>query len=320
METTHLITGGAGFIGVNLTRRLLASGARVLVVDDFSRSGDTLVQPLLDNPRFTVVELDCADGSALAEVCAKHSNAISDVWHMAANSDIPAGVADHGVDLRRTFLTTVGVLTAMKALGVPTLHFASSSAIYGDLGTTLIHEDIGPIAPISNYGAMKLASEALIRAAVEAYLPRAEIYRFPNVIGVPATHGVIWDFARKLKATPDRLEVLGNGTQRKAYLHVDDLIDAMLHIAGLDGRYLVFNIGPPDDGITVRAIAEAVRDRGWPDAAICYGEGNRGWVGDVPAFRYSIGRLAETGWSPRMGSREAVLNAVDAIVRQETGY
>jgi len=166
---------------------------------------------------------------------------------------------------------------------------------------------------------MKLASEAQIRAAVEAFLPRADIFRFPNVIGVPATHGVILDFLRKLAASPATLSVLGNGTQQKAYLHVDDLVDAMLHISRLEGRYTVFNIGPADDGVTVRMIAEAVRDHAAPGAAIAFGEGDRGWVGDVPRFRYSTRRLADAGWTPRLGSKQAIERAVSEIAAQEAG-
>ena len=137
------------------------------------------------------------------------------------------------------------------------------------------------------------------------------------MIGVPATHGVILDFIQKLKADPSMLPVLGNGTQQKAYLHVTDLIDAMIRIAAMEGRYLVFNIGPADDGITVRAIAEAVRDRVAPRAELQFGESNRGWVGDVPRFRYSVDRLAQTGWAPALGSDEAMRRAVDEIAGQE---
>ena len=243
---------------------------------------------------------------------------ITDVWHLAANSDIPAGVEDPSIDLQRTFLTTVGTLAAMRTHGISTLHFASSSAIYGDLGMREIVEDIGPLEPISNYGAMKLASEAQIRASVEAYLPRANIFRFPNVIGVPATHGVIMDFIAKLRATPHRLDVLGDGSQQKAYLHVDDLIEAMLHIASRDGRYVVYNIGPTDEGVTVRWIAETVRDYVAPNATIHFGEGSRGWVGDVPRFWYSTARLRATGWAPRVGSEDAVRRAVAEIAQEDT--
>ncbi|UPJ41131.1 SDR family NAD(P)-dependent oxidoreductase [Bradyrhizobium sp. 40] len=315
----HLITGGAGFVGVNLARRLLVDGERVLAVDDLSRGQLELLAELEVHPRFQFRQIDCSDPDALFDAIKHAGDRIAHVWHMAANSDIPAGIADPHIDLNRTFLTTFGVLLAMRLAQIPELHFASSSAIYGDFGELEIHEEVGPLEPISNYGAMKLASEAQIRAAVEAYLPRANIFRFPNVVGVPATHGVILDLIRKLRATPNRLEVLGDGTQKKSYLHVDDLIEAMMHISRLKGRYQVFNIGPTDKGVTVRMIAEAVRDRVSPTAMIAYSQGNRGWVGDVPRFRYSVRKLVETGWTPTLGSDEAVRRAIEEIACQEVG-
>ncbi len=313
----HLITGGAGFVAVNLVRRLLVDGHAVLAVDDLSRGRRELVAVFDADPRFAFRQADCADVEALDAIVAAAGQPVEHVWHLAANSDIPAGIADPGIDIHQTFMTTAGVLAVMKRRGIPNLHFASSSAIYGDLGDREIHEDIGPLQPISNYGAMKLASEAQIRAAVEAFLPRADIFRFPNVIGAPATHGVILDFVRKLKASGAALPVLGDGTQQKSYLHVTDLVDAMLHISALEGRYNVFNVGPADDGVTVRMIAEAVRDRVAPGAAIVFGEGNRGWVGDVPRFRYSTRRLTDAGWAPRLGSAQALDRAIAEVAEQE---
>lgn len=317
MKPVHMITGGAGFIGSNLARALLNKGCRVLLVDDLSRGCLSLVEDVLERADVKFVPADCADAGALLAAAETCGGEITNVWHMAANSDIPAGVADPAIDIHRTFMTTVGVLAMMKILAVPTLHFASSSAIYGDFGQELIHEDIGPLQPISNYGAMKLASEAQISAAVEAFLPRAEVYRFPNVIGAPATHGVVYDFIQRLKERPDHLEVLGNGLQQKSYLHVSDLIEAMFHISSLEGGRLVYNIGPPDNGITVRFIAEAVRARISPQATLVYGETDRGWVGDVPQFRYSVNRLQAAGWSPRRSSAEAMILAIDEIAKQD---
>ena len=311
----HLIVGGAGFVGVNLAHALLDRGKEVLVFDDLSRGSHKAMAGLADRPGFSFVQVDCSDPDLIDAALADFS--VAEVWHLAANSDIPAGVADYRVDLRQTFLTTVAVLDVMKRRAIPIIHFASSSAIYGDHGDRLIHEDIGPLQPISNYGAMKLASEAQLRAAHEAYVERVSIFRFPNVIGVPATHGVILDFVKKLQASPDELEVLGNGTQQKSYLHVSDLIRAMTHIADRGEGYAVYNIGPTDEGVTVRFIAETVRDAFRPQAAIRFGEGNRGWVGDVPRFRYSVDRLLASGWQPTLGSSEAVVRAVEEIVRQE---
>jgi len=316
-DKIDIVTGGAGFIGKNLVERLAASDRRILILDDLSRGGQDRVAALVQDKRVQFRQVDCADADAMADALSSVGGQLTDVWHLAANSDIPAGIEDPRIDLHRTFQTTFGVLELMKRTKAHTLRFASSSAIYGPFDDVAIFEDIGPLAPISNYGAMKLASEAQINAAVEAYLPRAEIYRFPNVVGAPATHGVIFDFVNKLRATPDQLDVLGDGTQQKAYLHVEDLIEAIIHISALDGRRLTFNIGPIDEGVTVRFIAEAVRDRVSPKAVIAYGEGPRGWVGDVPSFRYSVQRLIDTGWKPGRSSAQTIVRAIEEIVHPE---
>ena len=320
LNRSHVITGGAGFIAVELIRRLLAKGETVLAIDNLSRGALQHVTQFESADRFQFVKADCADLESLTAAldARRATTPITDVWHLAANSDIPAGVANPDVDLKDTFLTTFTLLKVMKGLNGSRLHFASSSAIYGDLGDVAIHEDIGPLNPISNYGAMKLASEAQIRAAVESFLTRADVFRFPNVIGVPATHGVILDFVQKLKTTPQRLDVLGDGTQRKPYLHVEDLVDAMLFIAETaTGPYNVLNIGPKDEGVTVRFIAETVRDRVSPSADLAFGQGNRGWVGDVPKFSYSIDRLSKLGWRPTLSSRDAIVRAVSQIAEQQ---
>lgn len=311
----HLITGGAGFIGVNLVARLLAEGHSVCVVDDLSQAAVGASSAFEGEAGYAFFAVDCADAVALEAVFSAYGQ-VDEVWHLAANSDIPAGIANPQVDLHRTFMTTFSLLSVMRSRGVGILHFASSSAIYGDFGDVEIHEAIGPCEPISNYGAMKLASEAQIRAAHESWLARVNIFRFPNVIGIPATHGVILDFCRKLASSPHQLVVLGDGSQQKGYLHVTDLIDAMFHIRRLDGRYTVFNVGPGDSGVTVRDIAEAVRGVLSPGAEIVYGSEKRGWVGDVPRFQYSIARLLSTGWKPALSSRQAVDKAVREVAVQ----
>ncbi len=312
------VAGGAGFIGANLVPALRTRGLRVTVADNFSRGDAAFLEA---GPGVRVLEADLAEREqaekALAAAAADAP--VTEVWHMAANSDIPAGVADADVDHRDTYLTTFELLRAMKAAGVRVLRFASSSAIYGDLGDARLHEDIGPLLPISNYGAMKLASEAIASAAAEAWLERVDIFRFPNVVGVPATHGVILDFVNKLKSDPSSLEVLGDGTQRKAYLHVSDLVSAMLAVteANWPRRAWPVNIGAVDEGVTVRWIAEQVVRRVSPAASIRYGQGGRGWVGDVPRFSYSTERLRSIRWAPALNSEAAVARAIDEIARQQ---
>jgi UDP-glucose 4-epimerase len=315
-----LITGAAGFIGSNLAKRFIEAGKTVLGLDNLSRgSRDNLID-VIDDPRFHLKVIDCADKQAfLSAITEFHAKSpITEVWHMAANSDIPAGVSDASVDLKDTFMTTFNVLEVMKSLHIKILAFASSSAVYGDHGIERISEVSGPLLPLSNYGAMKLASEAAISAAAENFLDRAFIYRFPNVIGVPATHGVLLDFVNKLKVTPDRLDVLGNGSQQKAYLHVSDLIDGMLHIRrnALE-KMCVYNLGAEDAGVSVKAIAQSVVARASPNAKIVYGTGDRGWVGDVPKFQYSLVMFKRLGWGPQLNSQQAIDKAITEIICQE---
>jgi UDP-glucose 4-epimerase len=315
-----LVTGVAGFVGVNLTAALLERGERVIGFDNLCRGKREHLAPFAGESRFRfeIVDLADLDQYRRAFAAAHAREPVTEIWHMAANSDIPAGIEDPAIDHRDTFLTTFNTLILMREFGVGAIAFASSSAVYGDLGNQRLTEDIGPLFPISNYGAMKLASEAMISAALESHLERAWIFRFPNVIGVPATHGIILDLVRKLAVSPSVLDVLGNGTQQKSYLHVEELVDAMLYIRQhADQAMNCFNIGPADDGVTVRFIAETVRDHVSPEAVIRFGEGDKGWVGDVPRFTYSIDRLAALGWRPALGSAAALRLAVAQIARQE---
>jgi len=317
---SYLITGIAGFIGSNLAERLLSRGHSVCGVDNFCLGHRNNFAKIIDHPRFQFIEADMTElrEYARAVECFQTREKIMEVWHLAANSNIATGAGNASLDLKNTFMTTFNTLEMMRLFNIGILAFASSSAIYGDMGERVLEEDIGPLLPISSYGAMKLASEAIISAAVENYLQQAFIFRFPNVVGVPATHGVILDFVRKLKKTPDKLEVLGNGMQQKSYLHVNDLIDAMLYIRehALD-KISVFNIGGGDQGATVRYIAEeAVREVS-PGAMIHYGNSAKGWVGDVPKFAYSIDKLRCLGWSPKISSEEAVRRAIQQIAKQE---
>jgi UDP-glucose 4-epimerase len=312
-----LVTGGAGFIGSHLCDRLIGAGHSVAAVDDLSLGRPGNIAHLRSRSDFSFHEMSILVPQFDSLVA---GGAFDAVFHMAANSDIQAGSRNRHVDLEKTFLTTWHVCESMARHGVQQLVFASTSAVYGEFEQAT-SEDSGPLIPVSFYGAAKLASEAYCSAYAARYNIRTWVFRFPNVVGPRATHGVILDFIRKLKKTPDRLEVLGDGTQQKPYLYLDDLLDAMC--LGWERAkpepYEVFNIGP-ETKTRVRTIAETVVQsmglRG--TAKIEYGEEPYGWPGDVPTFAYDLRKIHALGWKARNTSDEAMRRAVgDVLAEQE---
>jgi len=314
----HLITGVAGFIGSHLADALLADGETVAGVDDFHLGKPAHLAWAMGQPDFRFVEADISDaGRAIDAFRTLSGDAPPDiVWHLAANSDIAAGVAEPTLDFDRTLRTTFATIQAARAIGAPAIVFASTSAVYGEASGVLT-EDAGPLLPISGYGAAKLAGEALLSAAAESALERVWLLRFPNVVGPRSTHGALHDFASRLACRPPALRVLGDGTQTKPYMHVGDLIAAMRFIVGTArARRNVFNIGPESDGSRVSFLAEAMIARMAPGTPIAYAGGDRGWVGDVPRFALSTDRLASLGWRPTLSSDAAVLRAADEIAAE----
>lgn len=313
-----LVTGGAGFIGSHLCDRLLDAGHSTVAVDDLSLGRTANIAHLADRPDFGFEELSILDPAFEALVGESGFDA---VFHLAANSDIQAGSRDRRVDLDKTFLTTWHVCEAMALHGVRQLVFASTSAIYGDVPEAT-DEDHGPLAPISFYGAAKLAGEAFCSAYAHRHDIRTWVYRFPNVVGPRATHGAILDFVEKLEKDASVLDVLGDGTQQKPYLYVHDLLDAMLLAwQRADPEPLeVFNIGP-ESATRVRAIAEAVVEAMGLEgkAEIRYGDEPRGWPGDVPRFAYDLGKIHGIGWRAGNTSDEAVRRAVGDVLAERSG-
>jgi UDP-glucose 4-epimerase len=312
MPARFLVTGGAGFIGSHLCDRLLERGGEVWCVDNLRLGRRQNIAHLASLPAFHFVELDVLDQPALAALF--REGRFASVFHLAANSDIAGGSADLRLDLELNQLTTVSIIEAMQAHAVKQLFFASTSAIFGETDAVL-HEDFAPLEPISFYGASKLAAEAYISVFAHTFGGRAVILRFPNVVGERATHGVIYDFLRKLEADRGKLEVMGDGNQSKPYLYVGDLVGAILAVWDkAEGAFSVFHAA----GIgstSVREIAEiVVAAVGAADTRILYSGGDRGWPGDVPRFRYDISRLEALGWSPQRHSTDAVRHAVDRIL------
>lgn len=315
-----LITGVAGFIGCNLAKRLINNGNSIIGIDNLSLGTLNNLKGLQVNSNFTFKQNDLSELSSFSKIVHDYhkNDPITEVWHLAASSDIASGSENANIDLKDTFMTTFNLLQVMKKLKIGRLFFSSSSAIYGDFKGERVVEDIGPLFPISNYGAMKLASEGLISSAQEAFLEKVCIFRFPNVVGIPATHGVILDFIKRLKINSEKLEVLGNGKQSKSYMHVEDLIEAMLFIdSNTSNGNNYFNIGSEDKGILVSEIAEMVVKKIAPNAEIIFEDNNKGWVGDVPRFVFSVNKLKLLGWESKISSHQVIQKAISEISVQE---
>ena len=313
-----LITGGAGFIGSHLCDRLVSAGHRTVAVDDLSLGRAANLAHLAARENFAFQEMSVLDEAFESLMQAERFDV---VFHLAANSDIQAGSVSRRVDLERTFLTTWSVCENMARCGVGQLILASTSAVYGETDRPAA-EDHGPLTPISFYGAAKLASEAYASAYAHRHAIRTWVFRFPNVVGPRATHGVIFDFVRKLRSNGNRLDVLGDGTQEKPYLYVDDLLEAIL--LAWERRtpepYEVFNVGP-GSATRVRTIAEGVVAAMGLEgsAAIRYGTEARGWPGDVPKFAYNLDKIHSLGWKERRSSDDAVRQAIRDVVSEVPG-
>ena len=307
-----LITGGAGFIGSHLCGKLLDAGHQVVCVDNFTLGKPENVAKYGENKRFSLIEMDVSDVDVLEEVMKEHQ--IERVYHLAANSDIQKSAVFPGIDYANTFNTTYAVVEAMRRIGCKNLFFASTSAVYGDKPGSNLKEDVGGLAPISYYGGAKLASEAFISSYAYMNDFKVLIFRFPNVIGPGLTHGVIFDFIKKLEQNPGELEILGDGTQCKPYLYVLDLVDAIVEFSYKDRSGVeLFNIGV-DTATTVKEIADMVCGHlGLKEVEYKYTGGNVGWKGDVPAFQYDLSKIYSVGWRPAHNSNESVQATLDSL-------
>jgi len=305
-----VVTGGAGAIGSSLVRALLARGREVRVVDNLSSGRRDHLPTGPDAARLTVVAADLREPATYRAACA----GVSDVWHLAANTDIQRGSADPRIDFEHGARATFEVLEAARAAGVPRFFFASSSAVYGRATVLPTPEEYGPLAPESLYGAGKLAAEGLCAAYAHSYGLRVVVYRFANIIGPGMTHGVLYDFFEKLRRDPTRLEVLGDGRQSKSYLRTEDCVAGML--VGADrtnGPFHLFNLGTRDR-TSVREIAEKVVAAHGGRARIDYRGGERGWTGDVPQALLAIDRIEALGWRPSTTSGGAIDRTIAEMV------
>jgi len=310
-----LVVGGAGFIGGHLVARLLSESqevGRVTVYDNFSSGRDAHLEAVRDDPRLAVIHADVGDLDALVDAAHGHQVLV----HLASNPDIARAADEPSIDFDQGTLLTHHVVEAARRAAVGRILYSSGSGVYGDIGEIEADEDRGPLHPISTYGASKLAGEALISAYCSMFGLSARVFRFGNVVGPWQTHGVGLDFVRALLDDPTRLRILGDGTQSKSYIHVDDVVEAMVTANRVGGeRFQVFNVAT-GDYITVREIADlAATCVGLDPVALQYEftGGDRGWRGDVPIVRIATARVRSLGWAPTRSSREALQESMTAL-------
>lgn len=306
------VTGGAGFIGSHLCRKLLDAGHSVTALDNLLLGKEEFLAACKESPDFRFIKEDLRRPDSVEGAIKGHDA----VFHMAANSDISGGENGAHVDFELGTFATFNLLEAMRKASIRELIFPSTSAVYGEAVLKPTPEDYGPLLPISHYGASKLACEGLCTAFSHNSGISVWIYRFANIVGGRTTHGAIHDFIRKLRKDPARLRVLGDGTQRKSYLHVDECVDGMLFgWKRSKDPVQVFNLA--SEGVTtVKFIAEEVVRRMGGKARIEFGEGDRGWRGDVPYTWLDGSRLTGLGWKARWPSDESVRRAVKECVAE----
>ena len=312
-----LVTGGAGFIGSHLVDALMSQGKEVYVFDNLSTGSLENVKHWLNSSNFRFIKGDLLRPSDLENL---KNEDFSIIFHLAANPEVRLSSIDPDVHFQQNIVATYNLLELIRrAESSPVLAFTSTSTVYGDALKMPTPENYAPLEPISIYGASKLACEALISAYAHTYGFKAVIFRLANIVGPRSQHGVVYDFIQKLRRNPRELEVLGDGTQVKSYLHVSDCVEAMLLGVERSSRQVeIFNVGS-EDQVDVRTIAKMViEEMGLKDVRLNFTggvDGGRGWRGDVKNMLLDIKKLKSLGWRPKYGSKEAVRSAIRDLLK-----
>jgi UDP-glucose 4-epimerase len=312
------IVGGAGFIGSHFAHRLLAGAAtqRVTVYDNFTSGRDWHLADIVDDPRLAVVRADVVDLPTLTDTVRGHDTII----HLASNPDIAAAVTNPAIDFDQGTRLTHHVAEAARVGQVGRVLYASGSGVYGDLGEKEAVEDHGPMIPTSTYGASKLSGEALLASYAAMFDLTVRAFRFGNVVGPHQTHGVGYDFVRRLIADPGELRILGDGRQSKSYIYVEDIVEAVLLAGGqAETPFDAFNVAT-GDYVTVTEIAELamqVLDLPRGGTHFTYTGGDRGWKGDVPIVRINTDKIRSLGWQNARTGPEALRDSMASMAEDE---
>jgi UDP-glucose 4-epimerase len=303
-----VVTGGAGFIGSSLSDALLAADHDVVAIDNFSTGRREFLATAFRNPRFELVEGDLLKAAGLSDIVAGSDAVV----HLAANADVRFGWQHPRRDLEQNLLCTHNVLEAMRQTGVKRLLFSSTGSVYGEAAVTPTPEDCPFPVQTSLYGASKAAAEGFIQAYSEGMGLSTTVFRFVSILGPRYTHGHVIDFVRKLRRDPSRLEILGDGRQRKSYLDVTDCVAAVISQLESNRRHEVFNLGT-DEYCVVDDSARWICEQLGVDPEFVHSGGERGWVGDNPFIFLDTVKIRATGWQPSWTIRQAVERTVDFL-------
>ena len=316
VNDSYVVIGGAGFIGSHFVEYLLSHETvrRVEVVDNFSSGTIEHLGSVIGDSRLTVHRFDIGRDLNLEKLIPRGSTVI----HLASNPDIAAAAVNPDIDFYQGTVLSNSVAEACRMSSAGKVLYASGSGVYGDYGTLELSEDQTSMRPVSTYGASKLAGEALFCSYAFMFDIPAISFRFGNVIGPKQTHGVGYDFVRRLLANPSELEILGDGTQSKTYVHVTDIVQAVLSAEEkVNVEYEVFNVGT-DQYVTVNEIAKIACEilNLTPMPEFKYSGGNRGWKGDVPVLRLSTKKIRDIGWENRFSTIEALQDSISAMYKE----
>lgn len=309
-----LVTGGAGFIGSHLVDALMENGKKVCVLDNLSSGSIRNIQKWTGNSRFEFKKIDLLDANL--QLVEKFNV----IFHLAANPEVRVSSTDPQIHFQQNIQATFNLLECIrKNHDRPIFVFASSSVVYGEPNQIPTPEEYAPLKPISIYGANKLACEALISAYASTYGFKAVIFRLANIVGPRSGHGLIFDFMKKLQNSINELEILGDGSQSKSYLHVIDCVSAFLQVSANNSpeQVNIYNLGS-EDKVNVKKIADIiVKEIQLKNVQFKFTggvDGGRGWKGDVKTMLLDVSKIKAFGWKPTLNSEEAVTQTTIASI------
>jgi len=305
-----LVTGCAGFIGSNLTDRLLRDGHSVVGYDNLSTGRMVFLEEAQKSANFRLVRGDNLDLPVLTRAV----EGVDMVFHLAANADVRFGTEHPSKDLEQNTVATFNVLEAMRANDVKRIAFSSTGSVYGETEVIPTPEDAPFPVQTSLYGASKVSGECMIQAYCEGFGMQACIFRFVSILGERYTHGHVYDFCRKLLADPTQLYVLGNGRQRKSYLYIQDCVDAILTaVEKAEDCVNIFNLGT-DEYCEVNDSIGWISERLGVQPELSYSGGERGWIGDNPFIFLDCQKIRSLGWKPKLSIKEGVVKTVEYLI------